>query len=123
MFSSALSLERMVGMTTAGGEECGAPGDYLSWEEAEWTLHSAARMLEVEANEGPCRRESKVQVFTADFEYHSDCMEHCQKIGGGRSPPVVTLQQWETFTKEVDAITPDTSVLSPKTAKERNVKS
>ena len=44
MFSSALSLERMVGMTTAGGEDCGAPGDYLSWEEEEWTLHSAARI-------------------------------------------------------------------------------
>ena len=63
MFSSALSLERMVAWTTAGGEECGAPGDYLSWEEAEWTLHSAARMLKVEASEGPCRRESKIHVY------------------------------------------------------------
>ena len=86
MFSSALSLERMMGMTTAGGEECGAHGDYLSWEETEWTLHSATRMLEVEAREGPCRRKNKVQVFTADFEYHADCMEHCQKFHG-RSPP------------------------------------
>ena len=47
--SAALSLERMVEMTTAGGQECGATGDYLSWKEVEWTLHSAARMLEVEA--------------------------------------------------------------------------
>ena len=49
MFSTALSPERMVEMTTAGGQECGATGDYLSWKEVEWTLHSAARMLEVEA--------------------------------------------------------------------------
>ena len=81
MFSSALSLERMVGLTTAGGEECRALGDYITWEEAEWTLHSAARMLEVEAIEGPCRDGSKVQVFTADFTYHHNCMNHCQKIG------------------------------------------
>ena len=72
---------------------------------------SLARMLEVAAIKGPCRRESKMQVFTADFASHRVCMEHCQKLGGGRSPPVVTLQQWETFTKEVDAITPDKSVL------------
>ena len=57
MFSSALSLERMVGMTTAGGEECGAPGDYLSWEEAEWTLHSAARMLEVRVRQNGDHRD------------------------------------------------------------------
>ena len=109
MFFSALSLERMVGLTTAGGEECGALGDYLSWEEVEWTLNSAARMLELNPSEGACI-ESKVQVFTAVFKYHDDCMEHCQKIGHGRSPPVGTLQQWETFTREVDAITPDTSI-------------
>ena len=40
IFNSALSIERMVAQTTAGGEECGAPGDLVNWEEAEWTLHS-----------------------------------------------------------------------------------
>ena len=34
-------------------DRCGAPGDYLSWEEEEWTLHSAARMLDMEASESP----------------------------------------------------------------------
>ena len=87
--SSALSVERMAGLTTAGGEDCGAPGDFLSWEEAEWTLHSQAKVIKVDRDwEGPCRRESQVHAFTADFEYHHDCMQHCQKIAGGRSPPV-----------------------------------
>ena len=40
IFKSALSNERMMAQTTAGGEECGAPGDLVNWEEAEWTLHS-----------------------------------------------------------------------------------
>ena len=59
VFASALSVERMVGLTMAGGDECGAPGDLVSWEEAEWTLHSQAKVIEVDREwEGPCRRES-----------------------------------------------------------------
>ena len=76
MFNSSLSVERMGGLTRAGVEECGAPGDLVSWEEAEWTLHSQAKVIEVDREwEGPCRRESQVQVFTADFEHHQDCMQ------------------------------------------------
>ena len=57
--------------------------------------------------EGPCRRESKLTVYTADFEYHSDCMEHCQKLGQGRSPPVRTQEEWMFQWKELNAITPE----------------
>ena len=58
--------------------------------------------------EGPCRRESKVQVFTFNDEhYQSECMRHCQKIRGSRSPPVLTAKQWENFKAEVDLITQD----------------
>ena len=38
IFPSALSVTRMKKLTEAGLRECGAPGDFLSWEEAEWTL-------------------------------------------------------------------------------------
>ena len=106
IFNSALSVERMIAQTTAGGEECGAPGDLVNWEEAEWTLHSQAKVIEVDREwEGPCRRESQVQVFTADFTFHKDCMRHCQKIFDGRSPSVTTREEWESFTQEVDLIT------------------
>ena len=82
VFNSSLSVERMVGLTRAGEEECGAPGDLVSWEEAEWTLHSQAKVIEVDRGdwEGPCRRESKVKLFTADFQYHLDCMQHCDSV-------------------------------------------
>ena len=106
VFTSSLSVERMIAQTTAGGEECGAPGDLVSWEEAEWTLHSQAKVIEVDREwEGPCRRESQVQVFTADFTFHKDCMRHCQKIFDGRSPSVTTSEEWESFTQEFDLIT------------------
>ena len=102
----------MIAQTTAGEEECGAPGDLVNWEEAEWTLHSQAKVIEVDREwEGPCRKKSKVQVFTADFRSHKDCMQHCQKISGGRSPPVVTKEKWENLTREIDLIAPDRSVL------------
>ena len=35
VFKSSLPVQRMIGLTTAGGEECGAPGDLVNWEEAE----------------------------------------------------------------------------------------
>ena len=106
IFKSSLSPERMMDLTRAGGDDCGTPGDLVSWEEAEWTLHSQAKVIEVDREwEGPCRRESQVQVFTADFTYHKDCMRHCQKIFDGRSPSVTTREEWESFTQEVDLIT------------------
>ena len=111
IFHSALSVERMQRMTKAGGEDCGAPGNFLSWEEAEWSLHSKAKIVEVnEQAEGPCRRESKLHVFMADF--HQECMHHCRKIVEGRTPPVSSMDEWENFTKEIDLITPDRSKLA-----------
>ena len=112
IFSSPLSLEMMIGQTTGGGEECGTSGDLVNWEESKWTLHSQAKIIKVEREwEGPCRREPKVQVFTASFEYHQDCMHHCAKVSGGRSPPVTTREEWEYLTSEVDLITRDRSIL------------
>ena len=84
VFKSALSVERMKVMTMAGEEECGAPGDLVSWEEAEWTLHSQAKLIKVDKKwEGPCKKESKLHLFTADFESNDGCMLHCKKISMG----------------------------------------
>ena len=38
MFLEPPSLDKMVAMTTSGGEGCGARGDFLNWDKAEWTL-------------------------------------------------------------------------------------
>ena len=129
IFSSTLSTARMVALTDGGGEECGAPGDYVNWDVEDWKLLSRASIQMVEdggwvmvngrrvwIREGPCRRESKVTVYTGAFKYHSaatndnkvsGCMEHCEKVGKGRSPPVRTLEEWDWMKKEVHAITPD----------------
>ena len=82
MFNSSLSVERMVGLTRAGEEECGAAGDLVSWEEAEWTLHSQAKVIEVDRKwDGPCRRESQVLAWSwsdpDEGGLHRDCMHHC----------------------------------------------
>ena len=72
IFSSALSTARMVGLTQSGSEECGGPGDFLNWAEPSWqqfskmdnitdnvwTLHSHARLMDVEELDGPCHRQS-----------------------------------------------------------------
>ena len=38
-------------------------------------------------------------------------MQYCQKISGGRSPPINTKAEWENLTREVDLITQDRSSL------------
>ena len=112
VFSSPSSIERMEKMTMAGEEECGAPGDFLTWENADWTLRGEAKIIEVDMElEGPCKREAQVQLFTADFKEHQGCMHHCQKIVNGRSPPVTTEEEWENFKFEVDLIAEDHSDL------------
>ena len=107
IFPSALSVTRMKKLTEAGSRECGAPGGFLSWEEAEWTLHSKARVIEVEGTlEGPCRRQSKVQVYPMlGYQGQSTCMELCQKFGG-QSPSVKTLNSWEYLHKEFQYLSP-----------------
>ena len=106
VFSSALSTDQMEGLTTAGGEMCGRQGDFLSWEEAEWILHSEAKLVEVDRLlDGPCRTEGKMHIFPMLYHSHQDCMELCAKLGG-RSPPVTTLKEWETFKREIAAVTP-----------------
>ena len=37
----------MVGLARAEEEECVAPGDLVRWVEAEWTLQSQAKMIEI----------------------------------------------------------------------------
>ena len=101
---------RLVSKTEAGTDHCGAAGDYVNWKEANWTLHSKARIIEMDSARGPCRRESKVQVFRmAEWVLHSDCMQHCQKLGG-RSPPVRTFEEWKTVAEEVQHIVEKTAV-------------
>ena len=126
VFSSSLSVERMEEWTTAGEEECGAPGDHVSWDETEvgaalteWSInYGPYKVIEVDREwDGPCRRESKVHAFFHEdqkvpymtrglwgFDYHRDCMLHCQKIGAGRSPPLDTEEEWQNFKTEVNLI-------------------
>ena len=112
IFSSALAVERMEAATLAGGAECGAPGDYVNWEEEQdWSLRSAAKWIELEEWQGPCQRESAFNVFTAEFKTFQGCMHHCQKIGKGRSPPVGTLKDWQTYMRELEILSPDISQL------------
>ena len=81
VFNSPLSVERMKRLTSAGKEECGEAGDLISWEEAEWALQSMAKMNKRNRElQGPCRKESKVYVFSSldvAFENHHVCMHHC----------------------------------------------
>ena len=41
-----------------------------------------------------------------------NCMHHSQKICGGRSPPPISREDWESLTRKIELITQDCSILS-----------
>jgi hypothetical protein len=107
IFSTNKSTAELISLTTAGGQACGEAGDYLSWEEAEWELHSEALAYYLNPDttyNRPCSVPSNMHVYTAAFKRHTDCMQHCEKLGDGRSPPVRTLQEWEMLQLELQKI-------------------
>ena len=120
MFSQPPSLERMVAMTTSGNSECGAEGDFLNWDEAEWSLSdkwasgawadwvlviNSSKVEELDWISGPCWRETRIRVYQIDNAHdQKNCMIHCKKIGNGRSPSVVTEEDWKWLIKEVESI-------------------
>ena len=131
MFTEPLESKDMVAMTTSGDERCGTPGDFLKWADMQWTLSTrwarpgqwgdyvlvinASKYVDMQFEEGPCWRESKIHVYPMkEVNYHRECMEHCPKVGAGRSPPVRTLQEWLTLSREVQAVTQDMAQLPMK---------
>ena len=68
-------------------------------------------------NREACSLTSSMHIYTAEFDQHDACMQvkylqiffstfsnifqHCQKIGGGRGPPLVIQQQLDLIHKEV----------------------
>ena len=116
IFSSALPVEQMKLQTSAGVEECGLQGDYISWEksfeEEQWTIHSKARLVNLDGGlESPCMAKGKINVFPMiERHSHTDCMDHCKKLGG-RSPSVRTEGEWENLSSEVRDLSPDPSRL------------
>ena len=106
IFSSVLPTDRMVAITD--GQECGTPGDYVNWEETNWQLHSKARLIMVERMENlfPCKKESKVTMYSAPFKTAASCMNHCQKIGDGRGPSIGTQKEWRWVFEQYREITP-----------------
>ena len=90
IFSSALAVEKMIEYTV--GEGCGDDGDYLSWDEMQWSLHGKTKVEHVQAEE-ICTMQS-LNYYYAEFEWES-CMHFCQNLGGNRVPPTTSLPQWE----------------------------
>ena len=116
IFSFAQPADQMKSQTRGGEKECGLAGNFLSWEksleEEQWTLHSKARWIDLDSGlEGPCKAEAKMNVFPMNEKhYHSDCMRHCEKLGG-QSPSVNTKKEWENLFREIRAVSPDPSKL------------
>ena len=88
IFSSALSEELMKEKTKhIAGENCGERGGYLSWKDMTWEMYGKIGVQTVDG-ENLCRKEPNMTLFLSQFVKMSDCIHHCQKLGG-RAPKVV----------------------------------
>ena len=125
IFGSSLPRKEMERITGGllGKWDCESSGDYLGWVESwqpwlpnlddrmapfiahpdhpQWnfTTYPNVRMLMTPIAE-PCKlyydiTTTTIALYTGDDLDHKGCMKHCQKIGGGRAPPVNTLHQLE----------------------------
>ena len=93
IFSSALSVETMKKKTEKSGESCNNKGDYLNWKAMEWKIKGNMDFETMDRRE-LCTKESNMIMFPSQFVKMSDCMYHCQKLGG-RAPNVVNEEQWQ----------------------------
>ena len=52
----------------------------------------------------PCWRPSKIKVYAIKnlLHGHSNCMMHCQKIGYGRSPSLMTQEDYRWLVQELE---------------------
>ena len=95
IFSSILPVETMVEMTQKGRSQCSDQGSYLDWTNMHWDLHGQAKLINIPVME-PCEKESLIKVYYTKFTKMTDCMHHCQKLGG-RAPTIVNMSEWENF--------------------------
>ena len=92
IFSYALSVNTMIATTKHKFDNCDSDGDYLSWDEMEWETHGDVT-THIVGSDQPCKKELDIMLYYTEFAKMSDCMHHCQKLGG-RAPKVVTQEDW-----------------------------
>ena len=76
IFSSALPVVKMQEYTKEDG--CGEDGDYLSWEEMQWSLHGNAKVEYVDAEEA-CNVQP-MSYYPTGFPGMESCMHFCENL-------------------------------------------
>jgi hypothetical protein len=100
VYSSLLSTEQLLELTRAGSEQCAqGKGDYLNWEDTQWTLTGGA-VWETMFLDEPCAPVSILHLYAQAATMLADAVHHCGKVGG-RIPPVTTLQDFKDFEEQV----------------------
>ena len=86
------------------GSECGlSDGDFLSWEEMEWTLHGLSKMGTIDGDD-LCKKYSNIILFTSPFLQQDFCREHCLKISRGWMAPVSTKDEGDRLLQQMTEV-------------------
>ena len=99
IFSRILTIKEMVEITK--GERFASEGDYLAWEDMQWNLNDRAHIEYVNSDE-TSKSHPSLNLYPAQYNMET-CMSFCPKIGS-RSPPSVTLQQWEKLQYNLEGL-------------------
>ena len=102
IFSKRMTLAEIERRTA--GDDCGkSDGDYLDWESAVWVLKGDARFEEVTV-EDLCRKDSRIQVFTALTASLDQCKNTCEKMENGTMASVRTPNEIQKMFDRVDEV-------------------
>ena len=105
IYGGILTKEEMVEKTFGSG--CGvADGDFLSWDEMEWTVHGSSRMITVDQKDF-CKKYSNIILFTSPFLEQDLCREHCLKMNRGWMAPVSTKEEGDRLLKRMTDVMVD----------------
>ena len=100
VYSSSMSIDQMVAWTTSGAS-CGSmDGDYLSWNNMNWTLTGGAKVQSIFRGEY-CYPDQDTHVFPPAAEFISEAVQLCDKLNG-RMPSVLTEEEYKDFKTKMD---------------------
>ena len=96
IFSTAHSVEVMR-QNTKGGK-CIEDGDYLAWNDMQWTLHGSAVIETVDVEETCQENNPLVDVYDTKsgpgrIQNMESCMQLCEKLKS-RTPSITTIEEW-----------------------------
>ena len=101
VYSSLHPIEQMVAWTTSG-VSCGSmDGDYLSWNNMNWSLTGGANVQTIFQGEYCYPQDQEMHIYPYCAEFIHEATQLCDKLNG-KMPSLLTEEEYKDFTTKID---------------------